>query len=179
MMLPVFGMAILATVCCSFISVLIMSIFTSVFSDIIYLLMAVIVFFEFVYSAAWKVGDKDATAKEFDKDTNFENRKGLYAGLCASIPFVLTSLLLVIPKLGLVGGDTASIMRAVFRLLNCYIYPINNLLLPIATEGDGYWLSILAVTLVPMLLIGLSAGIGYFFGLHRISLYNKIIYKKR
>jgi hypothetical protein len=170
--LDVLKMALLGVVCASFIVVLLMSIFSSVFADVVIQTVCLLLFFSFVYAAAWRAGDHDVTNLERKQET-LDNLKGLKAGLLASIPFALTSVTLILPKLGLTPD-----ISFVYKLLNCYVYTLNNLILSPQEIASINWIAIAGATVLQIFLVTFPAALGYFLGSHRISLMEQLVYKK-
>jgi len=87
---------------------------------------------------------------------------------------VLTGLLLILPKLGMMADNSG-----IYRILNCYLYPINNLLLPPVSAAELDWWRVLVAPFVHVLTVAAPAGIGYFFGFNRFSLYQAVVFQNK
>jgi len=77
--------ALLGGVTCALMAAVMIMISASLFIDILFQVLSLCIFCSIVYSTAWRVGDKDAVAWEFDRmpKEDYNIRKGLYAGLIA------------------------------------------------------------------------------------------------
>lgn len=154
-------------------------------------LFGIIVFASLIYSILWTEGDRDINRIAI-KTTNKDLWRGFKIGCIVMIPFMLTSLLLVFTKLGMIKhGDF------IYRFLNAYLLIMINAVLPylgtnlasmtginIASQVTGIanvpleWWQIVVVTLY-QLIIPLICGISYLCGFKQINITQGLVYKKK
>ncbi len=101
--------------------------------------------------------------------------KGLYIGLAADSPFIISGLLLILSKAGLMTQR----YYGVYKLINSIYYPLNFSILPsdetILTVGWGaVTVSILALFIFPIV-----TEFAYLLGYHRFLFKEAVFYKKK
>lgn len=133
------------------------------------------ILFGFIYSHLWKLGDSDrnlVTTGNGEED----KLRGLKIGLIANAPIYLTYLIFLIAKAGILAGE----WYAAFRFLNFPQFSVINALYGQATASaaDISWTNTLlgAVTFIA---IPLFASVAYNLGYKRVSITEKLVYKKK
>ena len=125
---------------------------TAIFGGMILLMMS--------YTAAWRVGQKDYNKVKFDR-TIYKPLKGLICGSLSQAPL----LILLVAGLAL-EGSTPWLMVA-YRFLFSSVLGIFDL----AEISAVFYF-------IPLLFVPASAAVGYHLGYKRVSLSQRIMYKK-
>lgn len=101
--------------------------------------------------------------------------KGLYLGLAANSPFILTGVLLILSKLGLFTTE----FYGIYKLINAIYYAFNSSILPtddtILTVG---WLPVLA-SVGMLFLVPIITMFAYIIGYYRFLYKEAVFYKKK
>ena len=128
-----------------------------------------------VYSQTREAGDKDCNLVKTGK-INESYFKGLYIGLLASLPYLISGLLLVLSRMGLFAAGFINYYRA---FINSFYMCFNITVLPSGlTVFEQNPLSIIG-SLMTLLIVPLTAMFGYILGYRRVRISDKILYKKR
>lgn len=144
--------------------------FTVFISQLLALLMVV----AFTHKRLWALGDSDANLVNFEH-IKANKLRGLYIGLLAIIPNVISWLVVVASKLGIITDKVIY----VFRLINYQLFSFINLLFGETTisTGDITWgaiiLCLLIFTVLPIICFA-----SYLLGFNRIRISEKLIYRK-
>ena len=143
--------------------------------DIVSLVFQLVLFVCFVYATAWDIGNRHRNAVQFGHMAE-DRLFGLKAGLLASVPAIVSYVVLIADKaVGLWAG-----YAAVYRLGHLALYPVivwcfgNSLQ---ATTADIGWANILTAGL-PLLVTPVVSAVGYRLGLEDIVLADRLVYKK-
>lgn len=134
-----------------------------------------VVLFAFVHSAVWKIGDSDRNLiaqgnREIDK------LRGIKIGLLANVPLYVSYLVFLVAKSGLISGE----WYALFRFINFPVFTIINLLYGQSTSTADVipWFNVICGAVI-LLILPLFAHIAYTLGLKRISITERLVYKKK
>lgn len=127
-----------------------------------------------VYDPMWHRGDHDRNKVQFGH-MQADLRRGWRVGLAASIPSALVVLGLFVSKL------TGLMPRYIFfyRVLTMPFAPINNLLtggMKWTAQVSGWFL---LVAVLCWAVLPVTAAVGYVLGYKRISLTERLVYKKK
>lgn len=147
---------------------------TSVGLDVVTQILMVLLLGVFPYSSMWELGDKDNTAVRYRGKTP-EILRGLKIGLLATCPFAVLYVLLVLAKFGVLPDA----FLAVYRLSHVPFMPYINLVL-----GRGAMAAVeisfgqLIALLPTLLVVPVSAWLGYFLGYKQISVKEHLTYAK-
>ncbi len=128
----------------------------------------------FIYKKLWNTGDNDANLVKFGHK-KYNHFRGLIIGLIAIVPNFVSWIILVLSKTGILSANLVPI----FRFCNYQVFSISEWLLGtgVTSTAQISWINILAAVTV-CLLLPIVAYISYLIGYRRISLKEKIIYKK-
>lgn len=141
--------------------------------DILTQVMMIILLISLIYSKLWEQGDKDSNSVQFGRMA--ENKlRGLHVGLLASIPAVLSYVVLILSKLKLVTPA----YWFVYRFTNISVMPVINAIAgepTVSSIADVSGGSIAAMALL-LLLVPLTTYAAYHLGYKHISIMEKIIY---
>lgn len=123
-----------------------------------------------IYSTSWGQGNKDRNYVHYGrlKEDYF---RGAKAGLLAMVPYVLTSVILILVKASVVSD-----ISFIYRVLNIHLITLINLVLP--AGEDMTWWGILVVNLYH-LIIPITAGLAYYLGYKDIAVGHKLIYQNK
>jgi len=134
-----------------------------------------VMYFGFIYSNPNMDGDRERNLIRVGQLE--ENKlKGLNAGLIAMLPKLLTSILLVLVKLGVTGNFP----QIIYRMINSQFVILINHIMPSTDTGNmsiPTWGQIAVVTAL-QLLIPLISGMAYFFGYRGIHPIRGTVLKK-
>lgn len=125
------------------------------------------------YEAHWNMGDSDSN---FVKSGHKKAAplKGLWSGLIGSCPFLLSGILLILEKCGVLKMQFLSY----YRLINGLFYPLNYSLLPTDRSIiDMQWGEVLLSVSV-LLIVPLICMFAYLIGTTGIRITEWIVYKK-
>lgn len=133
-------------------------------------IISLVVWGAMIYIVNWNVGNADADKHELG-DAPLDKLRGLKAGLLASIPFVVSYLVLVFAKIFSAPAWAVSL----FKILNYNCFAFNNMII---TNGLGS-ISILELICLAIVLLPLPifAAFGYSMGVRHTILKEKIVYK--
>lgn len=139
--------------------------------SIITQLCAVMLVVVLLFTTAWEFGTKDANMiaiGQLKKDSWL----GLKAGLIASLPDIVLSVLLLLTKAGAIGSN----FTVVFSLLNSNYLPFQQALLPqTLTVAEHSWIGYI-LSAATVLIAPLCSGFGYRLGLTQHSLSDTLLY---
>lgn len=130
-----------------------------------------LVFVVSCYIPFWECGFRDRNyvrSGKIEKDVF----KGLKVGFLISIPYFVSSLLMILVKL-----NVAKWLSYVFTIFNSYFYYFIDMMISKPDPALTSWGTIIVFLFMP-LLIPLICEIGYVLGLYEISLKEKILYTK-
>ena len=148
----------------------------SLIFDIVSLVFQLILFVSFTHAAAWDIGNRHRNAVQFGHMAE-DRLFGLKAGLLASIPALVSYLLLIVDKaVGLWAG-----YAALYRLGHLALYPIVAWCFGVSvqtTTADIGWTGILLAGL-PLLVTPIVCAVSYRLGLADIVLSDRLVYKKK
>lgn len=129
-----------------------------------------IIWFAFIYTFMWNVGNADADKNELG-NANLDKFRGLKSALFALIPFALAYVLLVITKIFGIFDWSISL----FKILNFNSFAFNNMIITGGKESISASETIcLAATLIPL---PLFSHFSYRMGNKHIKIKEKLIYK--
>ncbi|MBO5929197.1 MAG: hypothetical protein J6Q42_04180 [Clostridia bacterium] len=141
--------------------------------NLISLLLQGTIFFLFIYGALWSLGDKDANAVHFGH-LQVTASRGFKIGCLASIPSMISFLVLVADKLFLFWGKSA----AAYRVCQVGLYPIVVWAMgPTAatTTAQLSWGQVLCAG-IPVLFLPIAAGISYYLGFKQIVVADRMMF---
>ena len=127
-----------------------------------------------LYTTAWETGGKDGNRVRYGH-LKEDPLRGFKAALLAGLPWLLSSVGLLLMKAGVLPYD----FLAVYRMLNAPYIPINLILLSTnATVGELSWLCVAGSALLPLIAPAI-AGFGYALGYREISVMHTLMYHKK
>lgn len=130
--------------------------------------------FLFMYGKVYYVGDSDANKVAFER-IKYDRFKGFKMGAVPAVFSLVFYVWLVLGKLG-IGGD---ISLAVFRLINYHLFAYCQLIFgDTASVAELGWGSIIAAFLT-VVLIPIICQMCYILGYKRISVFEKLVFKKK
>lgn len=144
--------------------------------NIVSLVLQTCIFVALIYSDVWLQGDRDRNAVNFGRMTA-DKWRGLKVGLLASIPAIVSFVLLVAEKLVGFWGAYATL----YRLLHITFYPIMVWSMGVnvaATAAGVSWGGILAAG-IPVLVLPVVTTVAYLLGYAQIALGERMVYKKK
>lgn len=134
----------------------------------------IIAMVSFVYPVCHKVGDIDAPLVNVGHKKH-NPLKGLYAGLIASSPFILSALVLLITKIS--GAFPAFVNY--YKMINSLFFAFLYSIMPVDyTLTELYFGNILAGLSVQVV-IPVICMFSYMLGLNHFSFSEKLLYKKK
>lgn len=147
---------------------------TSVGLDVVTQILMVLLLGAFPYSAMWELGDKDNTAVRY-RGKKPELLRGLKIGLLATCPLAVVYILLVLAKCGVLPDA----ILAVYRLTHIPFLPYINLVLGkgVMAAAEISFGQVLAL-LPTLLVVPVSAWLGYYLGYKQISVKEHLTYAK-
>ncbi len=125
-----------------------------------------------VYIPFWEYGDRDNNLVLFNK-RNKDLTYGLKVSLLVVIPYLFSSVLLLLYKLGV-----PSWTLLIYRIVNVQFIYVINYLVDIENAAATSWFSVVICMLLPLYTV-LVASVGYILGYKQISLKEKLIYKSK
>jgi hypothetical protein len=126
-----------------------------------------LIYIALIYNTAWHEGDKDPNRVKYGHMNKFA-AKGFVAGLLASIPYAILTVLFLVSQAIFANGTSGVIINSVYRICNIqYII-----------FGDGFTAYPFVCILLLFVLPAVSA-LGYIAGYHRIVFASKIMYKNQ
>lgn len=185
-----FAISLVAMFLSSFMLVNGMSLSESGFVQGLLQLFSILIFGAFFYSILWTEGERDRNIVDVGRMKQ-DLWRGAKIGALVMVPYMLTSILLVLAKVGVFGyGDF------IYRVLNSHLIVMVNAVIPfrdtdfISTTGMNLiaqlvggvrdsqiqWWQIVVVTLYH-LLIPIICGVSYVFGYHRIDITHGLVYR--
>lgn len=128
----------------------------------------------FVYPVCHRFGDMDAPLVNVGQK-KYSPLKGLYAGLLATSPFILSGILLLIFKM----FNIFPVFVNYFKIINSFFFPYLYSIMPVDfTLAEISYSSIFA-SLATLVVIPLVCMFAYMLGLGRFSFGEKVFYKKK
>ncbi len=134
-----------------------------------------VILFAFVYGTIWKIGDSDRNLIALGNRQS-DKFRGIKIGLLSNMPIYFSYLIFIIAKSGLISGT----WYAVFRFLNFPLFTFINALYgqSTSTAANIPWLNV-GLGALTFIVLPLFAHIAYTLGLKRISISERIVYKKK
>lgn len=129
-----------------------------------YSILAILLLLWMIYGAAWNEGYRDPNRVHYGHMQKFV-LKGLIAGCLAEVPYAIVTLLFGI---NLAAHWNNVWIRLIYFFLHIpYVFVINHF-------QNAAWLMLLLIVPAPIL-----AGAGYAMGYRQISLFSRLVYKKK
>ena len=140
-------------------------------------LACLILFTVMIYPAVQDEGSHDANGINYAHETPKPLRGVLY-GLWGCVPGWLVFLPLLAARLGVEAGFIREGIQSIYRLLNPVFYGLNSTLLPhtLSLHELPWW--VFAVLFLETLLPLVLCGFGYALGLARVSMFERMIYRR-
>ncbi len=142
--------------------------------EIVAQLLMLTILIAMLYTPLWRQGDSDRNKADFGRMES-DKLRGLKIGLIGSIPSGLIALGLVVSKL---TGLMPNYIFA-YRLLTMIFAPINNALTNGVTWTSQMTWWMLPVAVLSWAIIPLTTALAYWFGYNRVSLGERLVYKKK
>ncbi len=168
--LRIFGNSVVGVILSSFFALTLGAMSDYLLVTILMTFFSLTLYCTLIYSAAWAQGNKDRNYVHYNR-LREDFFRGAKAGLWAMLPYVLTSVILILVIVGAISD-----ISFIYRILNIHLLPLINLVLP-AGEPMTWW-GIVVVNLYH-LLIPVFSGLGYYLGYKDIALGHKLIYKNK
>ena len=134
----------------------------------------IIVMIAFVYPVCHQFGDIDAPLVNTGH-RKYNPFKGLYAGLVATLPFILSSLMLLISKFGGVFPSFVSY----YKIINSIFFPFIYSIMPVDYTISELTLTSVVFSVLIQAVIPLVCMFAYMLGIERFSFSEKLLYKKK
>lgn len=142
--------------------------------EIVAQLLMLTILIAILYTPLWRLGDGDRNKVDFGR-MQADKLRGLKIGLIGSAPSGLVALGLVVSKL---TGLMPNYIFA-YRLLSMIFAPINNALTSgVAWTSQVTWW-MLPVAVLCWAVVPLTTALAYWFGYNRVSLGERLVYKKK
>ncbi|MEE1002607.1 MAG: hypothetical protein U0L17_02555 [Acutalibacteraceae bacterium] len=134
----------------------------------------IIVMIAFVYPVCHKVGDLDAPLVNVGH-RKYSPLKGLYAGLVATLPCLLSGIFLLISKF---TGLFASFVNY-YKIINSIFFPFLYSIMPVDYTISELPISSVIFSFLILAVIPIVCMFAYILGLERFSFSEKLLYKKK
>lgn len=163
---------VVAALICLMLSLSVLLLINSVLGRVVCQLLNFCVLFSLPYGLAWQAGSSDRNKHLFGR-VKEDRRKGLKAGVIASIPFFLLSVLLILARAGLFTGE----YLYPYRLLSCIFFPLNySLLAGTLSLGEMGW-GVVILSACTNLILPIIPAFGYALGYRELSIHERFFYK--
>ena len=128
----------------------------------------------FINGKVFYIGDSDANKVQFGR-IEFDKFKGLKLGVVPAVFALISYIVLILGKLGIVGA-WASVL---FNFTNYHLFAYHQLIFGGNNNiADMSWPSIAAASLT-IFLVPLICHVCYTLGYKRINLFEKVVFKKK
>ena len=134
----------------------------------------VIVLVSFVYPVCHTVGDLDAPLVSTGH-RSYNPFKGLYAGLIASSPMILSSIVLLIAK----SFNVIENFVTYYKMINAIFFPFLYSIMPVDYSLAELSLSTIIISCSIQIVVPIICFLSYYLGLKRFSFQEKLLYKKK
>lgn len=134
----------------------------------------IIVLVSFVYPVCHTAGDLDAPLVSTGHK-KYNPYKGLYAGIIATIPMILSSVVLIVSKCFNVFDKFVTY----YKMINSVFFPFLYSILPVDYTISELPLSTILISCSIQIVIPIICYLSYYLGLKRFSFQEKLFYKKK
>lgn len=134
----------------------------------------IIVMISFVYPVCHKIGDLDAPLISTGHRKH-NPLKGLYAGLVATSPFILSAVVLLLSK---ISGILPTFVNY-YKMINSIFFPFLYSIMPVDYTIAELSVSSIIASMLVQIVIPIICMFSYILGLERFSFSEKLLYKKK
>lgn len=134
----------------------------------------IIVLLLFIYPVCHDAGDSDAPLVSTGHK-KYDRFKGLYAGLIATSPMILSSIVLIISK----SFNVLDGFVTYYKMINAVFFPFLYSIMPVDYALSEIPLSTILISCCVQIVIPVICLLSYFLGLKRFSFQEKLFYKKK
>lgn len=128
----------------------------------------------FINGKVYYIGDSDANKVNFGR-IEYDKFKGLKMGIVPAIFALISYIVLILGKIGVLG-ETALV---IFRFANYHLVAYNDLIIGNTSKlADLSWLSV-AAAFLNVIIVPIIAHVCYTLGYKRINLFEKVVFKKK
>lgn len=128
----------------------------------------------FINGNAYYIGDSDSNKVQFGR-MKYDKLKGLKLGIVPAVFALISYIVLILGKLGIVGD----IALVIFRFANYHLVGYNQLIFGNESNAaELSWMSI-AAALLCVIIVPLISHICYTLGYKRINLFERLVFKKK
>ncbi len=128
----------------------------------------------FINGKVYYIGDSDANKVNFGR-IEYDKFKGLKMGIAPAIFALISYIVLILGKIGVLG-ETALV---IFRFANYHLVGYNDLVIGNTSKlADLSWLSV-AAAFLNVIIVPIIAHVCYTLGYKRINLFEKVVFKKK
>lgn len=128
----------------------------------------------FLYPVCHKTGDLDAPMVS-SGHRKYSPLKGLYAGIVATSPLLLSGILLFIFKLFNIFPNFVNY----YKIINSFYFPFLYSVLPVNSTLNELSYGSILLSLTVLIIIPILCMFGYILGLNRFLFSEKVFYKKK
>lgn len=161
-------------ICCFVLSAVAISINSGKIIRVVLQLICLVAIIGFIYPVAYKFGDAESPLVQ-GGHRHKNLFKGLFGGLIASSPFIISGIYLLISKIFEINNNFVSYYKMLNSQYFSYLYSI----MPVDHTLSELSLSTIFCALIPLAIIPLIAMFGYVLGYYRFSFYEKLFFKKK